>query len=132
MICHIRYGTVQPLDSTTNAHSFTARVAGQDWVLAHNGYLSGIKSSTSSKRVYVPAGSTDSEFFFAVLVDRLAQGGSRAAAIAEVTKEFSAHGKLNFLLSNGHEYYFFANGEGGLYYKNAEGTVYVATVPVGN
>jgi predicted glutamine amidotransferase len=131
MIAHIRYATVEPRDSVVNAHLFVARIGGRDWVFAHNGYLSRIKAALSFKEAYVPHGTTDSEAFFAVLVERLSHGGSRAAIVAEVTKQFAGAGKLNFLLSDGNEYYFFSNHDG-LRYKTVENMVVVATVPIGN
>jgi glutamine amidotransferase len=91
----------------TNAHPFVARVAGRDWAFAHNGYLHGI-SNTSKTTGYKPAGTMDSEAFFALLINRLNKKGARAAAIAEVTKQFASLGKLNFILSDGNEFYFLA------------------------
>jgi glutamine amidotransferase len=131
LVAHIRYGTVVPLDSVTNAHPFVARVAGKDWAFAHNGFLNGVKE-TGVSPAYSPIGNTDSEAFFSVLVDRLAQGGSRAMAVASVAREYAGRGKLNFLLSDGDEFYFFSNHQGGLHYKAARDAVYVATVPVGS
>jgi hypothetical protein len=72
----------------------------------------------------------DSEAFSALLINRLNKKGAQAAAIAEVTKQFASLGKLNFILSDGNEFYFFSNHDG-LNYRIAEGAVYVATVPVG-
>jgi predicted glutamine amidotransferase len=95
LITHIRYGTVQPLDSTTNAHPFVAHIKGIDWAFAHNGYLSKVKSRAANK-AYACHGTTDSEAFFAVLVDRLATGGSRAKTIAEGSQRVCQCRKTKF------------------------------------
>lgn len=131
LIAHVRYGTVKPLDSVTNAHPFVANINGKDWAFAHNGFLRGIKVSRLFAN-YAPVGTTDSEQFFSVLVDYLSTGKSRAAAVASAIRKYGNAGKLNFILSNGEEFYFFSNHHGGLHYKATKSAVYVATVPVGN
>lgn len=129
LVAHLRYGTVKPLNSVANAHPFTALVNGKDWAFAHNGFLKENIEAPSSG--YVPHGTTDSEQFFAALVAKLDAGGSRAAAVAETAKRFARSGKLNFLLSDGEEFYFFTNHRGGLHYKATKNAVYAATQPVG-
>lgn len=130
LIAHVRYGTVKPLDSVVNAHPFVANVNGKDWAFAHNGFLRGVEEALSVN--YAPIGTTDSEQFFSVLVDYLNTGKSHAAMIASAAKKYARAGKLNFLLSNGEEFYFFSNHHGGLHYKATKNAVYVATVPIGD
>ncbi len=132
LIAHVRYGTAKPLDSVVNAHPFVANVGGKDWAFAHNGFLRGVEEASRFSINYAPIGTTDSEQFFSVLVDYLNTGKSHAAMIASAAKKYASAGKLNFILSNGEEFYFFTNHVGGLHYKATKNAVYVATVPLGD
>jgi glutamine amidotransferase len=132
LIAHVRYGTAKPLDSVVNAHPFVANVGGKDWAFAHNGFLRGVEEAAEFAINYAPVGTTDSEQFFSVLVDCLHNEKSRAAAVASAVRKYAGAGKLNFLLSNGEEFYFFSNHHGGLHYKATKNAVYVATVPLGD
>lgn len=131
-VCHVRFGTTSDegsLTTVTNAHPFVARTRGRDWAFAHNGFLRGVLTPRNG---YVPHGTTDSEAFFARLVNALAlEKTPEAAVVARVTREFVCSGKLNFLLSDGKHFYFFTNS-GNLYYKTSDETVFVATEPVGD
>lgn len=130
LIAHVRYGTVKPLDSVVNAHPFVANINGKDWAFAHNGFLRGVEKEAELAMVYIPNGTTDSEQFFSVLADRLHAEKSHAVAVASTARKYARAGKLNFILSNGEEFYFFSNHEG-LHYKATKSAVYVATAPVG-
>jgi glutamine amidotransferase len=131
LIAHIRYGTVKPLDSVTNAHPFVANVDGKDWAFAHNGFLKDVEEASKFAEHYAPIGTTDSEQFFSILIDYLHNKKNRATAVALAAKRFAKSGKLNFIFSNGEEFYFFTNHNGGLHYKATKNAVYVATQPVG-
>lgn len=130
LVGHIRYGTVKPLASVVNAHPFTAFIKGEDWSLAHNGFLRDVDNDAEFSMVYVPNGTTDSEAFFACLVDAIATHNRKLTAIAATTKKYAKSGKLNFLLSNGKELYWFSNHDG-LWFKENAGVVAVATKPLG-
>ena len=101
LVGHIRYGTVKPLASVVNAHPFTAFIKGEDWSLAHNGFLRDVDNDAEFSMVYVPNGTTDSEAFFACLVDAIAAHNRKLTSILATAKKYARSGKLNFLLSNG-------------------------------
>ena len=131
LVGHIRYGTVKPLASVVNAHPFTAFIKGEDWSLAHNGFLRDVDNDAEFSMVYVPNGTTDSEAFFACLVDAIAAHNRKLTAILATAKKYARSGKLNFLLSNGKELYWFSNHDG-LWFKENAGVVAVATKPLGD
>ncbi len=83
------------------------------WLFSLNGFVAGFRSGVREQ--LVPAitrsraraieGSSDSEVLFALVLDQLDAGGTPAEALAEVTSRVLAlaTGKLNLLLSDGHE-----------------------------
>ena len=112
LVGHIRYGTVKPLASVVNAHPFTAFIKGEDWSLAHNGFLRDVDTDAEFSMAYAPNGTTDSEAFFACMVDAIAAHYRKLTAILATAKKYARSGKLNFLLSNGKELYWFSNHDG--------------------
>ena len=111
IIAHVRYATAGA-PSFANTHPFIRELGGQMHFFAHNGGLDGIwdKKSLRSGRFH-PAGETDSEFAFCLLLEHLAPlwraaKGSpplrdRLEAVAEVAEELRTFGPANFLYSDG-------------------------------
>ncbi len=93
-----------------NTHPFSRELWGSAWSFAHNGQLKGIKQRTLS--FYAPIGTTDSEYAFCWLLDRLrAMYPKRPSdhklgwAIAELFAELRTLGVFNALLSDGRALY---------------------------
>lgn len=141
LIAHIRLGTTRgegSLKTVTNAHPFCANIDGEDWAFAHNGFVSGVYENFW----YRPHGTTDSEKVFGMLVRELhltkaLNREEKVKVIKRVAREHAGKGKLNFLLSDGEDLYFFSNAPGTLHYremrngKNGTRVVLVATRPIG-
>ncbi len=106
IIAHIRRAT-QGAIALANCHPFVRELWGQYWVFAHNGDLKDFYPRLDSQ--YRPVGGTDSERAFCYLLEHLREQFSAAPldsarlypVLAEVTREIAAHGRFNFLLSNG-------------------------------
>ena len=106
VIAHIRKAT-QGTVRLENCHPFIRELWGRHWIFAHNGDLAAYDPFLSG--VYQPVGDTDSEVAFCSLVQGLRKRfpGSQPPldelfqTIAAITRDGSAHGVFNFLLSNG-------------------------------
>ncbi len=70
IICHIRRANRGKV-CLANTHPFARELWGQSWVFAHNGQLRGIKRWPL--KFYHPVGTTDSEYAFCWLLDRIRQ-----------------------------------------------------------
>ncbi|MEX2517224.1 MAG: class II glutamine amidotransferase [Gammaproteobacteria bacterium] len=98
-----------------NTHPFSRELWGRSWVFAHNGQLRGIKRYPL--RFYKPVGTTDSEYAFCVLLDRIRRkfptppGKSRLLMqyISRLAKEFNKLGIFNFLLSDSRHLYAYCS-----------------------
>lgn len=70
-VSHIRHATVGAIE-LPNTQPFARELAGRMHVFAHNGTLPGIQEAEQFRLGrYKPVGSTDSEYAFCVLLDRL-------------------------------------------------------------
>ncbi len=105
VIAHIRKATHGAI-TLENTHPFTRELWGRYWVFAHNGKLDDFQPALSGD--YLPAGDTDSERAFCLIMQRLKQRFSTApditaigAALQQTADEIAAYGPFNFLLSNG-------------------------------
>ncbi len=106
VIAHIRKAT-QGTVRLENCHPFIRELWGRHWIFAHNGDLAAYDPFLSG--VFQPVGDTDSEVAFCALVQGLRKRfpGSQPPldelfqTIAAITRDGSAHGVFNFLLSNG-------------------------------
>lgn len=107
-----------------------ANINGKDWAFAHNGFLRGIKVSRLFAN-YAPVGKRTQSNFSRSSSTTSAPGRAGLQRSLPPPKYGSA-GELNFILSDGEEFYFFSNQSNGLHYKATKNAVYVATVPVGN
>ncbi len=96
-----------------NTHPFCRELWGRHWVFAHNGQIKGIKRLPLVH--YRPVGTTDSEYAFCWLLDRIRDAfpkpPRRPAAlrrlIARLCSELAARGVFNMLLSDGRLLYAF-------------------------
>lgn len=105
-IGHVRRKT-RGARSLANTHPFVRELWGRHWVFAHNGTLPTIRRRKLGR--FAPIGSTDSEYAYCLLLERL-----RAAfpsyprrvsqlweAVAEIGGELGVDGTFNFLLGDG-------------------------------
>lgn len=100
-----------------NTHPFVRELWGRSWVFAHNGQLRGIKQYPL--RHYQPIGTTDSEYAFCVILDRIRRRyptppRSTRQLIQYVKKlatEINQLGVFNFLLSDSRYLYAFCSSE---------------------
>ena len=108
-IAHVRKRTRGPI-SLANTHPFVRELWGRHFTFAHNGTVRGVKRH--ALRRFQPIGTTDSEYAFCVILNRLERafpGGypqERARlhrAVARIGKELGASGTFNFLLGDGEQ-----------------------------
>jgi predicted glutamine amidotransferase len=119
-IAHIRKAT-QGRNLLENSHPFQREMWGRHWIFAHNGDLAGYAPDLTGSR-YHPVGTTDSERAFCMLLEGLRSTFPEAQPalpelferIGELTREITAHGVFNFLMSNGQA--LFAHCSTHLYY----------------
>ena len=110
VIAHIRKAT-QGRIALENTHPFQRELWGRYWLFAHNGNLGGNHKefAPTLDGSFVPVGDTDSELAFCFLLQRLRAEFGEAMPLrqpmfdflANITREISARGEFNFLLSNG-------------------------------
>lgn len=106
-IAHIRKAT-QGHILLENSHPFMRELWGRHWIFAHNGDLLDY-APEMEENVYQPVGTTDSERAFCALLHGLRTRFPGAQPplpelfeyVAELTREITAHGVFNFLMSNG-------------------------------
>ncbi len=105
VIAHIRKATIGQI-ALANTHPFLRELWGRYWLFAHNGDLKTLPKSVGTR--FRPVGTTDSEFAFCWLLEKLAaefvdepDSATLAQRLAELADELGQHGSLNFLLSNG-------------------------------
>jgi glutamine amidotransferase len=108
-IAHVRKRTRGPV-SLANTHPFVRELWGRHFTFAHNGTVRGVKRHPLTR--FRPIGTTDSEYAFCVLLNRLHRsfpGGypkDRARlsrAVARAGSELGARGTFNFLLGDGEQ-----------------------------
>jgi predicted glutamine amidotransferase len=106
-IAHVRKRTRGPV-SLANTHPFVRELWGRHFTFAHNGTVRGVKSRFEPGR-FRPIGSTDSEYAFCMLMNRLERSFPKgypepsklARAVARAGREIGAYGTFNFLLGDG-------------------------------
>ncbi len=118
--------------SLANSHPFVRELGGREWAFAHNGNVADLMHAPGWEPArFRPVGSTDSEFAFCALLDRLAAaraGGAEAVpgpssdgarALAELlgplSQSIARHGMFNYLLATERCLVVFSSGEYGLY-----------------
>ena len=100
-----------------NTHPFTRELWGCSWVFAHNGQLNGIKKK--SLRFYHPVGTTDSEYAFCYMMDRIRKRFPKRPAkqkdlwsyINRLSKELNILGVFSFLLSDSRNLYAYCSNQ---------------------
>lgn len=109
VIAHIRKSTVGEV-SYRNTHPFTRELKGRMHTFAHNGTFKEIQKKAFTG-FYKPVGSTDSEYAFCVLMDRMRSLWSdfgelpplkdRMTVVTEFARDMRELGAANFLYSDG-------------------------------
>ena len=98
-----------------NTHPFVRELWGMSWTFAHNGQLKGVKKLPL--KYYQPVGSTDSEYAFCWMMDRIRlkfkQRPLKEAALSKFIKklalELEALGVFNFMLSDSKQLYVYCS-----------------------
>ncbi len=111
VICHIRQANSGAV-CLENTHPFTRQMWGKNWTYAHNGQLKNFTGKLKIKH-HIPVGTTDSEYAFCWLLDRLYRTFADQQPESEVLFHFIAQqaevinqlGVFNIILSDG-EYIF--------------------------
>ena len=117
VLAHIRHAT-QGEVSLRNTQPFVRELGGRTHVFAHNGNLRGIEQRFGGAAArFRPVGTTDSEYAFCLLMDRLAplwasgtipSEQARTAVISGLAADLRPLGPANFLYTDGH--LLFAHG----------------------
>ncbi len=112
VIAHIRRASFGPVE-LRNTHPFRRELSGRVHCFAHNGDLPGIEERfrLDETDVALPVGTTDSEYAFCLLMQRLSRlwtGSrkipdlqSRKEAVFEFAQQIGKLGSANFLYSDG-------------------------------
>ena len=128
IIAHVRKANFPPVNTLNNTHPFQRDCCGKGWVFAHNGLVPEIVDIEQGKPCPIcqPGGDTDSEYAFCHLLGHISTNYASAsrmetpdsfATLAAASKQIAAHGKFNFLLSDGE--YLIAYGHDRLHYLEA-------------
>ena len=115
VLAHIRKATQGPV-RVANCHPFVREWQGRHWSFCHNGDLKDFHPRLSGH--HLPVGDTDSERAFCWMLQelgrrfparRVPQWQQLAPVIAELADRIAAHGRFNFLLSDGEALYAHAS-----------------------
>lgn len=143
IVAHVRKARFPPINTMDNTHPFQRVCCGKEWVFAHNGLVPDIveMEQANDNAICRPTGETDSEYAFCHLLSHLARdfnGPPDAdavvsfATLAMASELVAAHGKFNFLLSDGE--YLIAYGHDRLHYLERGGdtadSAMIATEPL--
>ena len=144
IIAHVRKAKFPPVNTLNNTHPFQRTCCGKAWVFAHNGLVPDIveMEQANGYQVCQPSGETDSEYAFCHLLSHLAQSFGDGNAVADAAASFTtlamvselvaAHGKFNFLMSDGE--YLIAYGHDRLHYlergSDTTDSAMIATEPL--
>jgi glutamine amidotransferase len=112
LIGHVRKARLPRVNTFTNTHPFRHSCCGRDWVFAHNGLVpEAIElAQRAAQPPCTPTGETDSEHAFCHLLDNVARYfqetppngvASWITELGTVSGAIAAHGKFNFLISDG-------------------------------
>lgn len=123
-LAHVREGTVGGPPNYADTHPFTREQGGRDYVLAHNGTLSGPAWDLPLGH-HRPVGATDSERFFCHLLHTLGESIDPLRTEADWhslhqhLREVNTMGKLNILCSDGDRLFVYhdVNGWKGLNFR---------------
>ena len=109
---HVRKANPPTARVLANTHPFRRVCCGREWMFAHNGIIpdAATLAGPGAASLCAPAGDTDSEHAFCVVLDRIAAAFSAADAaqdrgwldvLARAAETLAAHGRFNFLMSDG-------------------------------
>jgi len=109
LLAHVRKANPPTARISANTHPFSRRCCGREWIFAHNGIVPDAAelSGTGPAQFCAPAGDTDSEHAFCVVLDRIAAAFSSARpnrwfdALARTAELLASQGRFNFLMSDG-------------------------------
>jgi len=144
IVAHVRKANLPPVNTLGNTHPFLHTCCERQWVFAHNGTVPEVAAAEAAlcNAMCHPDGQTDSELAFCHLLSHLVGHYPTADAVADdwlsilsaVSAQIAAHGKFNFLLSDGQ--LLIAYGHDRLHYRESTGaanpSVVVATEPLGD
>ncbi len=130
ILAHVRKANYPPVNTLSNTHPFLSECCGKQWAFAHNGLVPEVVALELAREhpVCRPGGQTDSEYAFCHLLGYIAQRfeavqspGSAAwlQSFATVSELVAAHGKFNFLMSDGE--HLIAYGHDRLHYLERHG-----------
>ena len=120
VLAHIRQASLGPVE-LRNTHPFRRELMGRVHTFAHNGHLPGIQYqfSASQNKSMLPVGTTDSEYVFCMLMQRmeeiwsyeckLPELSARIELVSEFAEEISSFGSANFLYSDGDVLFVFGH-----------------------
>jgi len=112
VLAHIRQASLGPVE-LRNTHPFRRELMGRVHTFAHNGHLPGIHDQLDTRlhKSMLPVGTTDSEYVFCTLMQRmekicgddtkLPELSTRIELVSEFAEEISSFGPANFLYSDG-------------------------------
>ncbi|MDP2828066.1 MAG: class II glutamine amidotransferase [Sulfuricellaceae bacterium] len=135
IVAHVRKARHPPINTLNNTHPFPGACCGKEWVFAHNGLVPEVVEMEQQNihAVCSPKGETDSEFAFCHLLSYLAQdfyapvaSEFLMASLAAASEQIAAHGKFNFLMSDGD--YLIAYGHDRLHYLEQSGEIDIAMI----
>jgi glutamine amidotransferase len=108
-IAHVRKRTRGPVN-LANTHPFVRELWGRHFTFAHNGTVRRVKGNSGGR--FNPIGTTDSEYAFCALMNRLDRTFSAypkpsvlAKAVARAGRDIGEGGTFNFLLGDGSQLY---------------------------
>lgn len=109
---HVRKANPPTARVLANTHPFRRVCCGREWVFAHNGIFPDTAAFDDPRTapLCAPAGDTDSEHAFCVVLGRIAAAFSASDAaqdrgwldvLARAAETLASHGRFNFLMSDG-------------------------------
>ncbi|MHB8668008.1 MAG: class II glutamine amidotransferase [Burkholderiales bacterium] len=109
---HVRKANPPTARVLANTHPFRRACCGREWMFAHNGIIpdSAALNDSRTAPLCAPAGNTDSEHAFCVVLDRIAAAFAASDAaqnrgwldvLAHAAETLASHGRFNFLMSDG-------------------------------
>jgi len=110
IVAHVRRARLPPINTQNNTHPFLHHCCDRPWVFAHNGLVPDMQATETAEcnALCHPAGQTDSEFAFCHLLRHLSghihtcgSDEEWLGILSQVSAQIAAHGKFNFLLSDG-------------------------------
>lgn len=106
-IAHVRKARHPPVAGMLNTHPFVHSCCNREWVFAHNGLVPDVIEWQAAGALCHPLGDTDSEYAFCHLLTEITDSyddwehSAWLARLADLSDRIAAHGKFNFLLSDG-------------------------------